>query len=173
MPSWGSVGNVDLVIRAAERGAQLAWLAELKWCGQGRDVLHEAIWDMFKMALATTRTERPTAFLIAGAEAALWERSKFADLFDDGTHDPVELCERRLSDQKATLAWDDVLRGGYDRYPDQLPAAISSAVVGRAVVGHWELRAVQVSVAGTQWIAMAGGWPNGSRPDAARHPASD
>ncbi len=125
---------------------------------------------MFKMALATRREEHPKAYLISGAEQSLWGTSDFADLFDDATHDSVELCARRLPDSKRTLAWDDLLRGGFDSCPDQVPARIATVVVGRAPVGEWELRAVQVAVSGEDWITMDDGWPHGHRPEGARHP---
>jgi hypothetical protein len=170
VPHWTSVGHADLLVREATGTERLRWVAELKWCGPGHDILYEGIWDMFKVALVTRREENPKAYLISGAEQSLWRTSEFADLFDDATHDPVELCARRLPDRKRTLAWDDLLRGGYDSYPDQLPARIDTVAVGRAVVGEWELRAVQVRVTGGDWITMDGGWPHGNRPEDARHP---
>jgi hypothetical protein len=170
VPHWPNVGHADLLVREAPRSERLSLVAELKWCGPAHDILYEGIWDMFKMALATGREEHPKAYLISGAERSLWETSAFACLFDDATHDPVELCARRLPDAKRTLAWDDLLRGGYDRYPDQLPARIDTAIVGRATVGEWELRVVQVNVSREDWITMDGGWPHGDRPEDARHP---
>jgi hypothetical protein len=172
VPHWPGVGRTDLVVLNGETTQTLAWLAELKWCGPGRDVLYEGIWDLFKMALTTTREDHPRAYLLTGAERSLWETSGFGDLFDDATHDPVELCARRLPDKKGTLAWDDALRGGYDSFPDQLPARIGTTVAGRASVGDWELRAVQVNVIGENWITMDGGWPKDNRPEGARHPAA-
>jgi hypothetical protein len=171
VPHWARVGPVDLLVREAPRSDCLSSVAELKWCGPGHDILYEGIWDMFKMALATGRDEHPKAYLISGAEQSLWGTSDFADLFDDATHDPVELCARRLPDSKRTLAWDDLLRGGFDSYPDQLPTRIDTVVVGRAAVGEWELRAAQVKVSGEDWITMKDGWPQGNRPADARHPA--
>lgn len=171
VPHWTGVGNTDLLVREAPGAERPRWVAELKWCRPGHDVLYEMIWDMFKMALASGREDHPTAYLIAGAERSLWESSAFADLFDDVMHDTVELCARRLPDRKGTLAWDDLLRGGWDKYPDQLPARIATVVVGRAPVGEWQLRAVQVNVIGEDWITMNGGWPQGNRPEDARHPA--
>lgn len=171
VPHWTRVGQVDLLVRKAAGSERLCLTVELKWCKSGHDILYEGIWDMFKMALVTGREEHPRAYLISGAEQSLWRTSDFAGLFDDATHDPVELCARRLPDRKKTLAWDDLLRGGYDSYPDQLPARIDTVVIGRAVVGDWELRAVQVNVIGGDWITMEGGWPHGNRPKDARHPA--
>jgi len=161
VPHWAGVGHVDLLVRDAQTAERLHLVAELKWCKRGRNVLYEMVWDMFKMALATGREDHPKTYLVSGAEQSLWKTSAFADLLDDATHDPVELCARRLPDR--TLAWDDLLRGGYDRYPDRLPARIDTVIVGRAAVGEWELRAVQVNVIGEDWITMDGGWPHGDR----------
>lgn len=170
IPEWDHVGNVDLLARDAPASKSVTVLGELKWCGPGHDILYEAIWDMFKLALATTRDDHPSAYLVAGAERSLWETSAFADLFDSATHRPVELCARRLPDRQATLAWDDLLRGGYDHHPHRVPARTDTRVVGRAAVGDWELHAVQLAVGGEDWIAMDGGWPHGKRPEGANHP---
>jgi hypothetical protein len=171
VPHWASAGRVDLVVRAEPGAERLAWLAELKWCGPRHDILYEGVWDLFKMALATKRDEHPRAYLIAGAETSLWQGSMFADLFDEQEHDPVELCLRRLDNRQGTLAWDAALQGGYDRYPDRVPARLRTSVRGRAPVDHWELRAVEVSMTGDRWVRMEGGWPHGRRPAGARRPA--
>ena len=144
---------------------------ELKWCGRTRDVLYEAVWDIFKLALTTTREDRPACYLLTGASQNVWQTSEFSDLFDDGLHSSRELCERRLPDAKATLAWDDLLRGGYDRYPDEVPADIATVAAGRVPVGAWELRAAQVTLPDSEWLMMKDGWPDGLRPADARHPA--
>lgn len=51
IPHWPRVGRVDIVVETGLEVASPAWLAELKWCGPGHDVLYEAVWDLFKMAL--------------------------------------------------------------------------------------------------------------------------
>lgn len=170
IPHWPDVGNVDLLLRRPGVEGEPAWICELKWCGPGRDVLYEGIWDLFKMALGSTGENRSAAFMIAGAENAIWEGSSFADLFETKTHTSDELCGRRLPDRRETLAWDDLLRGGYDRYPDCVPVEIITETVGRASVGDWELRAVRVSPISDEVIMMTGGWPRGVRPTDARHP---
>ena len=95
VPHWASVGHADLLVRDASRADRLRWVAELKWCRPEHDILYELIWDMFKMALVTSREDHPTAYLIAGAERSMWETSAFADLFDDATHDTVESARVR------------------------------------------------------------------------------
>jgi hypothetical protein len=160
VPLWASVGNVDLVVRAAPATERLVLLAELKWCGPNHDILHEGLWDLLKMTLATKRDEKPHANLIAGAEKSLWRTSAFAHLFDNREHDPVELCLRELDDRRRTLAWDAALEGGYDRYPDAIPASLRTSICGRAPVGSWELRAVEVGNCGRRlgthgrWLAV-------------------
>jgi hypothetical protein len=81
------------------------------------------------------------------------------------------LCARRLQDHKRTIAWDDAIRGAYEHYPDAVPAGIATRPRGRAAVGNWELRAVEVVVTNPERISMKGGWPNGNRPVDARRPA--
>ena len=87
-------------------------MCERKWCGPGNDVLYEAIWDLFKMALGKTREDHPATFLMTGAQKSLWAGSAFADLFETNNHVSEELCQRRLPDRCKTIAWDDLLRGG-------------------------------------------------------------
>jgi hypothetical protein len=171
IPYWEGVGRVDLIVRQASGSEELAAVVELKWCGPGHDILFEAIWDLFKMALGTQRDDAPHGYLITGAEKTLWEVSPFANLFENAEHDPAELCRHRLADAKQTLVWDETLRGGYDRSPEQVPARITTRVCGRSVVGEdWELRAVEVLVSSEKWIPMDGGWPYGQRPGDAKHP---
>jgi hypothetical protein len=80
---------------------------------------------------------------------------------------------RRLTDKKGTIAWDDLLRGGYDSYPGWVPGKIATKVTGRASAGEtYELRAVEVSVPECEAIGLEGGWPNGDRPKEAKHPSA-
>ena len=173
IPHWESVGHVDLLVRSNEDPLKFSWLAELKWSGPGRGVLYEGVWDLFKMALGTLRSERPRAYLITGAPAAVWRSSGFADLFDDKQHDPVDLCLRDTGGRDQRLAWDELLYGGDDRYPDRVPARLRTAVAGRAPVGEFELRAAEVTIIGDEWIPFGGGWPHGHRPSDARRPIHD
>jgi hypothetical protein len=91
--------------------------------------------------------------------------------YDSKEHDPSELCLCELPDRGRTLAWDDLLYGGWDSYPDAVPAHLSTKVCGRARVGSGELRAVEVYADDEDWVSMAGGWPYGRRPAKARRPA--
>jgi hypothetical protein len=172
IPYWPNVGGADLVVWRDETRAEVQWAAELKWCSPGRDVLYEAIWDLFKMALATTREDRPKAYLITGAPRSIWDGSRFAELFEDAVHDPAELCSRRLATKKQEYAWDATLVGGYEKYPSQLPARVRTTIVQReAIGGDWELRSVRVEPEGDDWITMTGGWPDGQRPPNASYPS--
>jgi hypothetical protein len=157
IPGWGHVGRVDVVVRDAPRSMSMSALIELKWCGRGHDVVYEGISDMFKMALGTLREDHPRGYLITGAAKSLWTASEFADLFSSRDHDPIELCARRLSDRRATIAWDEAIRGAYEHYPEAVPSGITTRTRGRAVVGDWELRAVEVVVTNTKLISMEGG----------------
>lgn len=170
IPGWERVGRVDLVVREENGSDRVAALIELKWCQATNDILFEAVWDLFKMALGTHREERPRGFLLTGAPTPMWATSAFSDLFEDGEHHPEELCVRELADKQRTLAWDAALAGGYDHYPEAVPASIVTAGCGRARVGEWELRAVEVLTTDEHKIPMGGGWPFGRRPARAEHP---
>jgi hypothetical protein len=88
-------------------------------------------------------------------------------------HDPAELCLRRLADKKGTIAWDDLLRGGYESYPGWVPAKIATKVSGRASVGEsHELRAVELCGPECEAIGLVAGWPDGDRPKEAKHPSA-
>jgi hypothetical protein len=141
-------------------------------CGSGHNVLHEGVWDLFKMSLVTRRQDTPQAFLMSGAESSVWSSSPFSVLFDDGVHDSEALCVKELADRHHTHAWDDLLAGGYDRYPEAIPVRIRTAIVGRVAIGAWELRAVRVAPDGDEMVAMNEGWPGGRRPVNAKHPPS-
>jgi hypothetical protein len=173
IPCWPSVGRVDVVLRRSFAAQRFRCVAELKWCGPDDDIVYEAIWDLLKMALARTRPEAPRAFLVTGAEEASWPTVFCRDLFDSKQHEPEELCARRMPSGR--LAWDDLLEGGYDRFPDCVPSLIETRVVGREPVrgddGTWELRAVEVRPAGDGRVPFREGWPFGQRPPDALRPA--
>lgn len=170
IPDWERVGNVDVVIRHQLAPDQFRALIELKWAGPGDDIIYEAIYDLFKLSLATGREDKPRAYLLTGASAAHWASSGFEDLFADAEHDPVELCQRRLLDSRQTNAWDALLKGSDDKCPLVLSQRIRTSIVGRASAGAWELRAVEVSVSNGAIVPFGGGWPWGDRPADAKHP---
>jgi hypothetical protein len=57
-----------------------------------------------------------------------------------------------------------------DSYPQVLPQGIQTEVAGRAGIGDWQLRAVEVSVSNQALVRFGGGWPWGERPAEAKHP---
>jgi hypothetical protein len=170
IPGWERIGNVDVLVREAAMIDRFTILAELKWCAPKQDIIWHAIWDLFKMALGAGRAEQPRAYLITGAEQDIRAASPFADLFEDAVHDPEELCGRRLNDTKQTIAWDELLWGGYESCPEAVPERITTNVVGRGQIGPWKLRAVEVFPATEGAVGMTGGWPGGKRPPDASHP---
>jgi hypothetical protein len=127
IPSWERVGQVDVVVRSPRSPMEFLCLIELKWCGPGRDVLYEVIWDCFKMALVTRRPESPRCYLM-----------------------------RDMGGRDHRLAWDSLLEGGYDHYPAVVPAIISTTIVGQATILDWELRAVEVALSGTRYMPLEG-----------------
>jgi hypothetical protein len=177
IPHWLTpprvVGNVDLVVSSPDSSGYRL-LAETKWCQADHDKVYEAIWDLFKMALASTREDAPLTYLVTAATSEMWPRAFCADLLDDGVHTPEALCQRRFPKGSKRLAWDDLLEGGYDRYPDCVPAEIrtfrASTATVRGETGTWEIKAVQVQAVGTSLVPFDGGWPWGQRPPDARAP---
>jgi hypothetical protein len=171
IPDWEQVGNVDIVVRSDPSKPSFAALVELKWAGPGDDIIYEAIYDLFKLALASRREDQPRTYLLTGAAKAHWEQSAFADLFRDAEHEPEELCRRRLPGKQQRLAWDALLQGANDSHPLALPFRIRTKSTGRSSVGDWELRAVEVSISNAAVVPLTGGWPWAERPDDAKHPS--
>jgi hypothetical protein len=172
IPGWPGVGNVDVIVRQSPGPFALGLSGELKWCGG--DQLCEAMWDLFKMALISTRRDVDAAYLITGAPLATWDADQCSDLFESKTHTTRELCARRYPGEKHRPIWDWMLEGGYDRFPAEVPESITTSLVAslpmRAGDETWDLRAVRVSAAGLATVRFQDGWPDGNRPLDAAHP---
>ena len=105
------------------------------------------------MALATRLMGMRTAHLITGAPSAMWPSALCADIFNGGTFEPQEPCLRRFPRGSQRTAWDYLLEGGHDRYPERVPARIATRQVIEPIQlrgpgGSGELRAVRVEVDG-------------------------
>lgn len=90
------------------------------------------IWDLFKMALLSSSGAQ--TYLLTGATQQLWLNSLGTELFADGIHEPAELCRLRLPWGKKLRAWDDLLWGGHDKCPTEVPSQIRTTVVGREAI---------------------------------------
>ena len=119
IPSWSPVGNIDVIVHPASADDSLI-AVELKWCYV--DKVYEAIWDLFKMALLATTGAR--TYLITGATPQMWLDSVGRELFADGVHAPADLCEVRLPWGQKLRAWDDLLWGGHDKCPTEVPLQV-------------------------------------------------
>jgi hypothetical protein len=178
IPGWPSLGRSGVDVAVMTGAARYPVLLEAKWCHSGRDKIYEAIWDLFKVALGLRRPETHASFLVTGAPSAMWPTGFCRDLFEGGTFTPEELCSRMLpwGRQPRWLAWDDLLYGGKDRFPDEVPAVIQTEPVVEPadipVTPKWTIRAVSISVPESIPVPFTGGWPHGSRPANARHPNS-
>jgi hypothetical protein len=178
IPEWSTpprvVGRVDIAVSPSSAQTRFSLLAETKWCQFGDDKVYEAIWDLFKMALATTRVDRPEAYLVTAATTDIWKTAFCADLLGSGVVSTEELCTRRFPSGSQRLAWDYLLEGGYDRYPESVPARISTVLVGSTFIQGgdrtWEVRAVRVVPQTDFNVPLEGGWPWGKRPPDARRP---
>lgn len=122
LPEWPSLGRGAVDFVAAGWPGPARHFGELKWCQAGDDKVYEAIWDLFKMALASRLPGIRTAHLITGAPSVMWSRGFCADLFDGGTFTVEELCAPRFPRGRRRVAWDYLLEGGYDRFPIRVPA---------------------------------------------------
>ncbi len=174
IPGWPAAGNVDILVRKAPSASSLLLAAELKWCAA--DKLYEAIWDLFKMAPLAGRGDVDAAYLATGASEEVWETSRCSDLFETSVQTPLDLCARRFTARSRRLMWDDLLEGGYDRFPAWVPAQIrtnvAAAVEMRTRNEAWELRIVRVTPVGTDRLEFRDGWPNGDRPSDAKRPVA-
>lgn len=179
VPEWPRLGQsgTDFVVDWPPGSRRFRHVGELKWCQIGHDKVYEAIWDLFKMALVSRQPGVRTAHLITGAPAEMWPIAFCGDLFDGGTFSSDELCARRFGVGSKRLAWDYLLEGGYDRYPDRVPAEITATPVHEPVAIRvdehtWELRVVAVSTTVRRDdMPFEGGWPRGLRPPDARRPS--
>jgi hypothetical protein len=175
IPDWPSLGRSGVDIAAVQDGVY-PLLAEAKWCHSGKDKIYEGIWDLFKMALGTCRPEASDTALITGAPAHMWETGFCRDLLEGGEFTPEELCARVLpwGLEPRWFAWDDLLYGGYDRHPIQVPHRIVTSPIGKPVALEleqpWLIRSVAVSVIDHAPVPFVGGWPHGDRPPGAHHP---
>jgi hypothetical protein len=177
IPGWPLLGRsgIDLALEPTPRRYTL--VAELKWCHSGRDKVYEAIWDLFKMALALRRDDVQASYLVTATPDTMWAGAFCGDILDGGTFMPEELCSRTLpwGLEPRWLAWDDLLDGGYDRHPEVMPPVIETVPVASATITDgadaWSLKAVKVAVPGDLAdVPFSGGWPHGRRPEGARRP---
>ena len=171
LPDWPRLGNSPLDFVSHD----VRHVGELKWCQAHDDKVYEAIWDLFKLACAVRLPSVQAGYLVTGAPAPMWLSSPCRDLFDGGTFTPEELCSRRFRQGSRRTMWDYLLEGGYDRYPDRVPAHITTVPAGSAVVEdgdhRWLLRAVTVLPRpGPPDVPFPNGWPRGDRPADARRP---
>jgi hypothetical protein len=171
VPGWSRIGRVDAIVRAEAGSGALELAVELKWAAAGQ--LYEAIWDLFKMALVAGRSDVEWAGLATGAPVEAWATDACRDLLSDGVHDTAELCKRRFDDRRKRLMWDDALAGGYDSFPEAVPASIRTEHVGCTAIRSsgqaWELRMVRVTAETSKSLKFRDGWP-GRRPRDAAHP---
>jgi hypothetical protein len=176
IPGWRSLGRSGVDLAVVSGRMSYPALLEAKWCHSGRDKIYEGIWDLFKMALGLRRSDTHETFLVTGAPAQIWRNGFCADLFAGGEFTPEELCSRMLpwGRHPRWLAWDDLLYGGYDRFPEEVPAVVATHPLGDDLVlaldQRWVIRAIRVSVVDPTPVSFIGGWPLGSRPANARHP---
>jgi len=165
---------VDVVIPEGDDPRLPRHVLELKWCQRAHDKVYEAIWDLFKVALLTRLETVETGHLVTGGPVELWETAFCRDIFEGGRFEPEELCGRVLPrGRDPWIAWDDLLYGGYDRFPDRVPDSIETRPLRRLQVTDgsrtWEIRAVSVHPSRDD-VPFVDGWPRGERPPRTHRP---
>jgi hypothetical protein len=171
LDAWRSLGRstTDGVVVDPDTGAPSV-VFELKWCQQGHDKVHEAIWDLFKVALLVAEYHAE-GYLVTAAPVDMWPTALCGELFSSGTFSSRDLFARTFPGGRPV--WDWLLEGGYERYPEEVPDEVSLVEVARATVSlgslAWEIRAVRVSPSAGR-VRLMNGWPDGTRPAGATHP---
>ena len=148
----GRLGPVDVLV-----GVEPNYRAfyELKWAASKRE-LGLTLWDIYK--LATGRIEYGvSAYPVVGAPVSYWHDDGVAcsALYCDSTWDSRQLFCRYKR------AWADLLTGSTAR-PHRLPAAISTRLIAAQPLDTeppWELRALRVEIADTEFLDFVDGWP--------------
>lgn len=158
VPHWSqNLGGFDFVIVGRDGGLVAG---ETKWADGN---LYECLWDLLKLASASTMPRISAAVAVYGAPVKHWEQPvACADLFDGGVFQTAKLLGSYATE------WQKNLDGTKVR-PDNLPidfsvepiAKIRTEVLGK----EWEVRAVEVT-SDDAWTWLEDGWPPSSRPQA-------
>jgi hypothetical protein len=171
---WPSLGRsaTDIVVVDEPKSRSPTIVFELKWCQQGRDKVHEAMWDLFKLALLARQYGVP-GYLITGAPKEMWNAALGRELFTRRSTSSTELFDLCFSSGQPV--WDWLLEGGYDRSPKRVPRNVETVEVATAPVSssglEWTIRAVQV-IPSSDDLLLSNGWPKDKRPPRAKHPVA-
>jgi hypothetical protein len=172
--AWPSLGRsaTDVVVLSEPAAGPPRIVAELKWCQMGEDKVHEAIWDLFKVALLVDQYGAE-GYLVTAAPVDIWPTALCGELFSTGTFVSEDLFARTFPNGRPV--WDWLLQGGRERFPEEVPEETSIVEVARAPVSFgtvaWEIRAVRVSPSAGR-LQLQDGWPYGDRPAGAKHPST-
>jgi hypothetical protein len=162
LDAWPSLGRsgTDVVVTDRSRADPPRIVAELKWCQQRHDKVHEAIWDLFKVAHLVDQYSAE-GYLITAAPTDMWPTALGAELFSTGMLASADLFDVEFPGGRPV--WDWLLEGGYDRYPEEVPSEIAVTEIACVPVTlgtlAWEIRAVRVSPSADRF-ALTGGWPD-------------
>jgi hypothetical protein len=172
LDAWPSLGRsgTDIVVLDEEGSGTPRMVFELKWCQQGHDKIHEAMWDLFKVGLLVDEYQ-VEGYLVTAAPTAIWTTALCNELFSSGRRSSRELLGLEFPNGRPI--WDWLLEGGYDRAPEEVPDATVLVEAGRVSVSfgtlEWEIRGVRV-LPSSERLPMKDGWPDGQRPSRATHP---
>ncbi|MHB1861270.1 MAG: hypothetical protein ACYCUM_14465 [Solirubrobacteraceae bacterium] len=152
----GRLGRADVLARLPSAGDLYI---ETKLCWE--DKLHEAVWDVLKLAAITTMPDIATGYVVYAAPLRRWhpKTTRPVELFADGRFEIVEL----LGNHKT--ASGRCLKGTATTRPARLPAHVRTEEIGRAGIDGpgdaWELRCARVQGAPDGGWSEFGpdGWP--------------
>jgi hypothetical protein len=156
VPNWSrNLGGFDFAVAGRDGGLVVG---ETKWANGN---LYECLWDLLKLASASTMPRIGAAVAVYGAPVKHWEKPvACADLFETGVYDTAKLLGAYATE------WQRNLDGTKAR-PHDLPidfrvepiVKIRTEVLGK----EWEVRAVEVA-SNDAWTWLEDGWPPSSRP---------
>jgi hypothetical protein len=117
LDAWPSLGRsaTDVVVLDEPETGSPTVVAELKWCQIDDDKVHEAIWDLFKVALLVDQYA-VDGYLVTAAPVDIWPSALCGDLFSTGTFASEDLFARQFP--KGRPIWDWLAT----RRPRALPA---------------------------------------------------
>jgi hypothetical protein len=148
---WVGLGNVDVVLRWADR--QPTFL-ELK-CGTGKHVLRPCVWDALKLSTAVLGGNAASGYLLAGAPTSDWRAPvPGADLFESVEWVTVgpQVRDRFLADWRK---WELE-----PHIPGRVATAFRTVALGSFPLEiartPWQLRLARVEPIGDDWVD----WPS-------------
>lgn len=128
LDAWPSLGRsaTDVVVLDEPHTGSPTIVAELKWCQLDDDKVHEAIWDLFKVALLVDQYA-VDGYLVTAAPVDIWPSALCGELFSTGTFASGDLFARQFPKGRPAAARVHQrmrLPGDNARGPRRLPGRV-------------------------------------------------